>query len=83
VGIGFETDLDVDSASVVRFSGSQVWGIDGTSTFDETSQNISFPIGRFVTGNIQYIILVLDNDKAQPSDNDNAVTFSNITLKNE
>ena len=83
VGIGFETELDVDSASVVRFSGSQVWGIDGTSTFDETSQNISFPIGRFVTGNIQYIILVLDNDKVQPSDNDDAVTFSNITLKNE
>ena len=80
IGIGFETDKDVDSNRVVRFVGSQNWGIDGTDSFSGTSSRVSFPIGKHITGQVNYLVLVLDNDKVKQSTNSSRAIFKSISI---
>ena len=62
VGIGFETDTKLNSSRVVKFYGKQAWGIRGEDYFTLTRSTISFPIGQYVKGKVNYLILLLDND---------------------
>ena len=62
VGIGFETDTKLNSSRVVKFYGKQAWGIRGEDSFIPKSSAITFPIGQYVKGKVNYLILVLDND---------------------
>lgn len=80
IGIGFETDKDVDSNRVVRFVGSQNWGIDGTDSYSGTNSRVSFPIGKHITGQVNYLVLVLDNDKIKQSTNSSRAIFKNISI---
>lgn len=80
VGIGFETDTELNSSRVVNFFGTQTWGIKGKDFFTFTSSTISFPIGQYVKGKVNYLILVLDNDDIESSRNRDKVKYKNIRL---
>ncbi|QGX63833.1 right-handed parallel beta-helix repeat-containing protein [Alteromonas mediterranea] len=80
IGIGFDTDTKLNSSKVIKFHGEQAWGIRGEEFFTPTSSTITFPIGRYVKGDVSYLILVLDNDDIERSRNSDKVTFKNIRL---
>ena len=79
VGIGFETDNEVSSNRVIQFFGTQKWGVDAKDSFNEPTADITFPIGKYIQGHVNYIVFVLDYD-VRKSRNDAKVTFSNIQL---
>jgi len=81
VGLGFDTDAAPDSSSVIRFSGSQRWGIDGEGFVDANTGFISFPIGQYITGQINYLIFALDNDDIAPDVNNDKAVFSSVTIR--
>ena len=80
VGIGFETDTKLDSSRVVKFYGKQAWGIRGEDSFIPKSSAITFPIGQYVKGKVNYLILVLDNDDIESWRNRDKVKYKNIRL---
>ncbi|MAI37137.1 MAG: right-handed parallel beta-helix repeat-containing protein [Alteromonadaceae bacterium TMED7] len=80
VGIGFETNKSLTSSRVLKLSGSQDWGVNAESAFSLPSSVISFPIGEYITGEVNYLLLVLDNDEVESSLNSDKVTFSNIKI---
>ncbi len=81
VGIGFETDTKLNSSRVVKFYGKQAWGIRGEESFTPKSSAITFPIGRYVKGKVNYLILVLDNDDIESWRNRDKATFKAIKIK--
>lgn len=81
VGIGFETDTKLNSSRVVKFYGKQAWGIRGEDSFTPSAGTISFPIGKYVKGKVNYLILVLDNDDIESWRNRDKVTFKKISIK--
>ncbi|WP_334028754.1 right-handed parallel beta-helix repeat-containing protein [Alteromonas sp. P256] len=81
VGIGFETDTKLNSSRVVKFYGKQAWGIRGENFFIPKSSTISFPIGQYVKGKVNYLILLLDNDEIESWRNKDNVIFKKITIK--
>jgi len=80
VGIGMETDTKETSNRIIRFSGTQEWGLDGTANFDESSNAVEFPVGKYITGQIDYLYLLLDYDSVTPIENKAKVVFSNIRV---
>ena len=80
VGIGMETDTKETSNRIIRFSGTQEWGLDGTANFDESSNAVEFPVGKYITGQIDYLYLLLDYDSVTPIENKVKVVFSNIRV---
>lgn len=80
VGIGMETDTKETSNRIIRFSGTQEWGLDGTANFDESSNAVEFPVGKYITGQIDYLYLLLDYDNVPPIENKVKVVFSNIRV---
>lgn len=80
VGIGMETDTKETSNRIIRFSGTQEWGLDGTANFDESSNAVEFPVGKYITGQIDYLYLLLDYDSVTPIENEVKVVFSNIRV---
>ena len=80
IGLGFETDNDISSKRVIRFFGTQNWGINALKYFSQSSSQITFPLGNFVKGDINYLVFVLDYDDVSQKNNDIKVTFSNVTL---
>ncbi|APD95935.1 hypothetical protein BM523_07205 [Alteromonas mediterranea] len=80
IGIGFETDTKESSDRIIRFAGKQEWGLDGTASFENTSNTVLFPVGNHITGKINYLYLLLDNDDVEPIENRVKVVFSNITV---
>lgn len=81
VGIGFETDTKLNSSRVVKFYGTQAWGIRGEDSFAPKSNTITFPIGQYVKGKVNYLILVLDNDDIGSWRNRDKATFKRLTVK--
>ena len=81
VGIGFETDTKLNSSRVVKFYGTQAWGIRGENYFTPTTSSISFPIGQYLKGEVNYLILVLDNDDIESWRNRDKAVFRAIELK--
>lgn len=80
VGIGFETDKKVSSERTIKFFGTQTWGIDGTSNYNIETNNVYFPIGQHVTGQVNYLFLLLDYDSIEPSQNNSRAVFKNIII---
>ena len=80
VGIGFETDTQLNSSRIVKFHGTQAWGIRGEDYFNGESGSISFPIGKYITGKVNYLVLALDNDNIESWRNRDKVTFEDIRL---
>ena len=81
VGIGFETDTNLNSSRVVKFFGKQAWGIRGEDSFTPKSSAISFPIGQYVKGKVNYLILLLDNDDIESWRNRDKAIFKRIVIK--
>ncbi|WP_183037612.1 right-handed parallel beta-helix repeat-containing protein [Alteromonas sp. BL110] len=81
VGIGFETDTKLNSSRVVKFYGKQAWGIRGEDSFIPKSSTITFPIGQYVKGKVNYLILVLDNDDIESWRNRDKAAFKAIKIK--
>ena len=82
VGIGFETNKSLTSSRVLKFSGSQDWGVNAESAFSQPSSIISFPIGEYITGEVNYLLLVLDNDEVNRLHNSDKVKFGDIRVLN-
>ena len=80
VGVGFETDTQLNSSRIVKFHGTQAWGIRGEDYFNGESGSISFPIGKYITGKVNYLVLALDNDNIESWRNRDKVTFEDIRL---
>jgi len=80
VGVGFETDTQLNSSKIVKFHGTQAWGIRGEDYFNGESDSISFPIGKYITGKVNYLVLALDNDNIESWRNRDKVTFEDIRL---
>lgn len=80
IGIGMETDTKESSNRIIRFSGTQEWGLNGTASFDESSNAATFSVGKYITGQIYYLYLLLDYDNVKPIDNEVKVVFSNIKV---
>ena len=80
VGIGFETDTKLNSSRVVKFYGKQAWGIRGEDSFTPTASSITFPIGQYVKGKVNYLILVLDNDDIESWRNRDKAVFKAIEI---
>ena len=80
VGVGFETDTQLNSSRIVKFHGTQAWGIRGEDYFNGESDSISFPIGKYITGKVNYLVLALDNDNIESWRNRDKVTFEDIRL---
>lgn len=80
VGIGMETDTKESSNRIIRFSGTQEWGLNGTANFDESSNTAMFPVGEYITGQIDHLYLLLDYDSVKPFENEVKVEFSNIKV---
>ncbi|CAB9493550.1 right-handed parallel beta-helix repeat-containing protein [Alteromonas macleodii] len=81
VGIGFETDTKLNSSRVVKFYGKQAWGIRGEDSFAPKSSAITFPIGQYVKGRVNYLILVLDNDDIESWRNRDKAVFRKLVIK--
>ena len=81
VGIGFETDTKLNSSRVVKFYGKQAWGIRGEDSFTPKSSTISFPIGQYVKGKVNYLILVLDNDDIESWRNKDVAVFRRLVIR--
>ncbi|MEM7420746.1 MAG: right-handed parallel beta-helix repeat-containing protein [Pseudomonadota bacterium] len=81
VGVGFETDTKLNSSRVVKFYGKQSWGIRGEDAFSLNSSAISFPIGQYIIGNVNYLILLLDNDDIESWRNKDKAVFKHIIIK--
>lgn len=78
-GIGFSTDLKVDSAEIFKVFGGQNWGI---SDFDNYTlaagtQRYIIPIGQYYTGQMNYLVFANDHDIANPTGES---IFSNVTI---
>ncbi|GFD84056.1 hypothetical protein KUL150_01150 [Alteromonas sp. KUL150] len=82
VGIGFETDTKLNSSRVVKFYGKQAWGIRGEDSFTPDVSTISFPIGQYVKGEVNYLILLLDNDDIGKLRNRDRAVFRKINVTN-
>ena len=82
VGIGFETDTKLNSSRVVKFYGKQAWGIRGENSFIPEASTISFPIGQYVKGKVNYLILLLDNDDIAKLRNRDRAVFRKIKITN-
>jgi hypothetical protein len=80
VGVGFETDTQLNSSRIVKFHGTQAWGIRGEDYFNGESGSISFPIGKYITGKVNYLVLALDNDNIESWRNRDKVTFEDVRL---
>lgn len=80
VGIGFETDKKVSAERTINFYGTQTWGIDGTDYYNIENDNVSFPIGQYLTGQVDYLFLLLDYDSIAPSQNISKAVFKNIVI---
>ncbi|NDW17255.1 right-handed parallel beta-helix repeat-containing protein [Alteromonas genovensis] len=80
VGIGFETDTKLNSSRVVKFYGKQAWGVRAEHYYSAASPIIKFPIGRYVTGRVNYLILVLDNDNTKTSFNRDKAVFKQVRI---
>lgn len=80
VGVGFETDTKLSSSRIVKFFGTQAWGIRAETFYDVNTGVVSFPVGKYITGEINYFILVLDNDNVKSWRNIDKATFSDITI---
>ena len=65
---------------MVKFYGKQAWGIRGEDSFIPTSSTISFPIGQYVKGKVNYLILLLDNDDIESWRNRDKVIFKKVTI---
>ncbi|GFD94320.1 hypothetical protein KUL156_16010 [Alteromonas sp. KUL156] len=81
VGIGFETDTELNSSRVVKFYGKQAWGIRGEDYFTPKSSAITFPIGQYLKGKVNYLILLLDNDDIESWRNRDKAVFKRLTVK--
>ena len=81
VGIGFETDTKLNSARVVKFYGKQAWGIRGEDFFAPKSSAITFPIGQYVKGKVNYLILLLDNDNIESWRNRDKAVFRKLVIR--
>ncbi|WP_334061784.1 right-handed parallel beta-helix repeat-containing protein [Alteromonas genovensis] len=82
VGIGFETDKNFSRSRIVKLQGSQEWKISTGVNLLETNGIVEFPIGKYITGEINFLVLILDNDNIDPALNDTEVTFKKIQIKN-
>ncbi len=80
VGVGFETDTKLSSSRIIKFFGTQAWGIRAETFYDVNAGVVSFPVGKYITGEINYFILVLDNDNVKSWKNIDKATFSDITI---
>jgi len=80
VGIGFETDTKLNSSRVIKFYGRQAWGIKGEDSFTPASSPIMFPIGQYVTGKVNYLILLLDNDEIESWRNRDKAIYRKINI---
>ena len=70
----------MNSSRIVKFHGTQAWGIRGEDYFNGESGSISFPIGKYITGKVNYLVLALDNDNIESWRNRDKVTFEDIRL---
>ncbi|GLS26297.1 CAP domain-containing protein [Marinibactrum halimedae] len=79
-GIGFDDDNRISRNKIFHLHGTQSWGIDNQATY--TAQNGEFqtfriPVGQFYTGSGMQLVLVNDDDSANPNNNG---TFRNVRL---
>lgn len=81
VGIGFETDTNLNSSRVIKFHGTQAWGVRAEDYYNASSGVITFPIGKYVKGKVNYLLLVLDNDDIESWRNRDRMIIKNITLR--
>jgi hypothetical protein len=80
VGLAFENDNKVTKSKIIQFYGSQNYGVNAKSFFDQNDTKIDFPIGKYLPGTYKYIVFVLDNDINQ-SRNNSTASMKNIVLK--
>ena len=80
VGVGFETDNKLSRSLIVKFYGTQAWGIRAETFYDVHTEVVSFPVGKYIKGEVDYFILVLDNDNVKSWKNIDKAIFSDITI---
>ena len=80
IGMAFENDNKLTNKRLIKFFGSQVWEFNGpTSTLNNEQERLSLKIGQYITGEINRVVFVLDNDV--PIENYTAeATFQNINI---
>lgn len=76
IGIGLETDNQITSQRTFQFTGEQDWGLRDTSIEDNNVTDLTIPIGQYVTGDIHYLVFVLDNDREKNVN----VEFKNLVI---
>ena len=80
VGVAFETDNQLTNSRVIKFYGTQTWNIGAENEFQLPTSSITFPIGQYITGRINYLVLLLDNDEAQRRNNTDKAIFHSIKV---
>ena len=66
IGMAFETDNNLTNERLIKFFGSQSWKLNGPiSTTDNEKERLTLNIGEYLTGDIDRIVFVLDNDVAK------------------
>ncbi|MBJ2135072.1 right-handed parallel beta-helix repeat-containing protein [Paraglaciecola chathamensis] len=80
IGVAFETDNNLTNERLIKFFGSQSWKLNGpTSTTNNKKERLTLNIGQYLTGDIDRIVFVLDNDVAKEKSPPEA-TFQNIQI---
>lgn len=80
VGVGFETDTKLSSSRIVKFYGTQNWGVRAEEFYDLEKKKVLFPVGQHITGKITSIILVLDNDNVKSWKNIDRAEFKTLEI---
>tara|TARA_R110000765_G_scaffold386026_1_gene477887 strand:- start:55 stop:2664 length:2610 start_codon:yes stop_codon:yes gene_type:complete len=80
IGISFETDNKLSPERLFKFFGSQRWDYNVPVTqHSDTTETLTFNIGQYITGPINRLVFVLDNDhpvgQTQPQ-----ASFENIKI---
>tara|TARA_R110001583_G_scaffold73469_1_gene204407 strand:- start:8328 stop:10913 length:2586 start_codon:yes stop_codon:yes gene_type:complete len=76
LGIGFETDNEITSNRTFQLSGTQNWGLHELLIQENSTSEVTIPVGKYIVGDIKYIVFILDNDAKK----DLKVTFKDIIL---
>jgi hypothetical protein len=77
--IGFDDDLFTSRDRVIQLYGSRTWGIQDFNNHPDGGdvQHYRIEIGKFYTGDMQYLFLIMNHDVRKPTGNN---VFSNIRV---
>lgn len=78
-GIGFDTDENISANQTFQLYGTQNWGIQAHHNYAGGVTQYTIPVGAFFTGNMRYLVFVMDHDVANPTGES---VFGNITIAN-